>query len=452
MSELLEEIPTTAKGPGASRVRVAVLIAACGLSLVAYIHRIGFALGAPEIKRDLGFDDAQLGALIAAFFWAYGGFQVVGGWLGDRFGARHTLTLLVLAWSLVMGAVALVIWIPGKPEQVADLVALRFLLGMLQAGAFPILSRVIADWIPVTGRGTAQGLIWMSGRLGGALTPLALGPLFAACGTWRTPFWLLMGVGVAWCAAFWPWFRDTPETSPRVNKAELARIAAGRTPRAEARPPIPWALLFGSRSAWALCLAYGCLGFSGNFFIGWLPSYLRSQRHLSADTTKWLTSLPMACGLFACLAGGALSDLIIRRTGNRSWGRRLTGAVGMGLAALAFAATIRVETPWLLGVLLCLTFACNDLAMAPAWAACADIGEQAAGTLGGLMNTMANLGGAVGAMIAGRLFAAHRPELAFLIFAASYALGALCWLGVDADRPLIAAPIERMVCPDDMPL
>lgn len=423
-------------GEKPSRVRFGVLLAACAVSLITYVDRLGFAIGAPYLKKDLGFNDIEIGYLISAFFWAYGAFQILGGWLGDRLGSRHLLTLMVLGWSLTTGAIALVVYVPGHLAQLWFLIALRFAFGVFQAGGFPILSRINADWMPVTMRGMSQGLIWMSSRLGGALIPLALVPLFAAFGTWRTPFWILAGIGVVWCVAFWPWFRDTPEEMPQVNAAERKLIISGRAGRPTGVYTVPWRAMLRSRSAWCLCLAYGFGGFASNFFIGLLPTYLRDHRHLSADATKVLSSLPLACGVVACIAGGTLSDWIIRRTGNRRWGRRINGAVGLAIAAVAFGSTVWVEDVPLLAFLLCLTFVCNDVAMGPAWASCADIGERAAGTLGGAMNMMANIGGAVAALIAGYLFQHGHPEWVFLIFSCSYVLGSLSWLGVDATRPL----------------
>ncbi|MHC5537028.1 MFS transporter [Singulisphaera rosea] len=336
METLSDEIAQGPSRAGATRMRFAVLGAACGLALVTYVHRLGFAVGAPDLKRELHLDDEQMGYLLAAFFWAYGGFQILGGWLGDRLGVRHLLTLMVLAWSLVTGAIALVVFLPGRELQFGFLLTLRFLFGAFQAGGFPLLSRINADWVPVTLRGTSQGLVWMSSRIGGALIPFILTPMFQRLGTWW-PFWWLAVVGFVWCVAFWPWFRNRPEDSTLVNAAELALIVGDkdRGTRAPSKATIPWARFLSSRSVWALCLAYGCMGFSSNFFIGWLPSYLRDQRGFSPEMTKWLTSLPLACGALACLWGGTLSDFIVRRTGNLAWGRRLNGTISLTIAAVA---------------------------------------------------------------------------------------------------------------------
>lgn len=430
--------PASAATPLASRVRYGVLGAACAVALVAYVHRIGFAVGGAEMKKELGFSDAQMGYLLAVFFWTYGVFQIPAGWLGDRLGSRHLLSFLVLGWSLTTGLLALVVHLHSAWEQFWFLLALRFLFGTFQAGAFPLLSRITADWLPVTMRGTSQGLIWMSGRLGGALIPFFLVPMFSAFGTWRTPFWVLAGVGFVWCGLFWPWFRDLPEQSAAVNEAELSLIVAGRAARKPGTHRVPWRALWSSRSAWALCLAYGFMGCTGNFFLGWLPTYLREHRGLSIDTTKWLTSLPLACGVVTCVSGGALSDWLVRYTGDLGRGRRLNGMISLVIGGIALAATIVVKDVVLLAILLSLAFACGDLAMGPAWASCADIGERSAGTLAGAMNMMANVGGAVTTLVAGWLFEQKRPELAFLIFGGCFVLASVCWIGVDASRPLIA--------------
>jgi sugar phosphate permease len=443
VDDRLGEVPAaTLEDPVAlrpTRVRYMVLAAACSVALITYVHRVGFATGAPEIKRNLGLSDDQLGTLLAVFFIAYGAFQIPGGWLVDRFGARHLLTCLVFGWSLTTGALALVVFVPGLRAQFLFLVVLRFLFGVFQAGGFPVLSRINADWMPVSRRGASQGMIWTSSRVGGALVPLALAPMFPYFGNWQTPFWILAGLGFAWCVVFWPWFRNQPDEMPQVNRSERALIAQGRIAVAKGRPPVPWSRLLGSLSAWCLCLSYGFGGFAANFYVGWMPTYLEQQRHLSPATTKWITSLPLAFGVVSCITGGVMSDWMIRRTGSRRWGRKLNGMIGMFVAALCFLSTVWVEDPLWLGALFCLTFFANDQSMAPAWACCADIGEQAAGTLGGCMNTMANLGGALGAMVAGRLFQLHHPDWVFPIYAASFLLAGLSWLGVNADKKLADA-------------
>jgi sugar phosphate permease len=437
-------VPHPTGGPArAGRVRYLVLGAACTLAFLTYLQRQGFVAATPYVKRDLGLNDEQIGYLAAVWLVAYGAFQVPGGLLGDWLGGRHVLTLLVLGWSLLLAASALTVLLPaGGWLAFAALLILRFLFGMFQAGGFPVLARVLADWMPTQERGFAQGMSWTASRLGGALAPLAVLWLFNALGGWATPMGLLACLGFLWCAAFWPWFRNRPEEMKLVNAAEREFIESGRpavrgaggTPAP--RHPFPWSQFLGSRNVWGLCLLYGFVGFAGNFITSLLPVYLRDHRHLDDEKTAWLSGLPLACGIVSCLLGGVLSDWLIRRTGSRKWGRRLVGCTALALAGLMCLATPWVHGVGLLAALFSAWFFFSDGNMGPSWAACADVGERYAGTLSGAMNMIGAFAGAAGMAFAGRLFHRGLDDTVFVVFACSYGLASLCWLAVDVTKPL----------------
>ncbi len=429
--------PVTLSVQQPTHVRYQVLAVVCSLAVLTYVQRQGFVAATPYVKQDLALTDENLGVLAAVWLVAYGLFQVPGGLLGDRLGARHLLTILVLGWSLLSGVVALATVLPsGGWLAFAFVLAVQFLFAMFQAGGFPGVARVVADWMPAPQRGLAQGMIWTFSRLGGFAAPLLVLGLINASGDWATACWVLASLGLLWCALFWPWFRNRPEQMPQVNAAERALIESGR-PEAPPRPaPLPWSRFLGSRNVWALCFMYGFLGFAGNFITRWLPVYLRDHRHLTPGATAWVSGLPLACGAVSCLLGGVLSDWLIRRTGSRTWGRRLVGLAAMALSGLTCLAVPWCGEVWLMGVAFCAWFFFNDLTMGPAWAACADVGERYAGTLSGAMNMIGNLLGAVGMGLAGSLLYRGLADLMFLLFACSYAAATLCWLAVDVTKPL----------------
>jgi sugar phosphate permease len=415
-----------------------VLFAACGLGTVAYVHRLAFAAVAPDLRATLCLTDGDMGLLLAAFLLAYGAFEVPWGLVCDRFGSRLVLGGLALAWALVTGAVTLALMVPfawALPFLV--LLVLRFLFGFFQAGLYPGISRLVADWIPSAERDTAQGLVWTFSRFGGAVTPWLLLGLIWLLGNWQAALWALAVLGPLWVLIVLPWFRNKPEESPRVNHAERGLIAAGRLGRA-AGPPVPWTVMLRSANVWALCAMYGFVGFSGNFFITFLPLYLSVYRKLPRTEVAWLSSLPLFCGVVGCVLGGALSEQIIRRTGSRKWGRRIGPMFGQAAAGGCLLSTIWVTDVWALGALLSLTFFFNDLAMGPAWAACVDIGERYAGTLGGKMNMVGNIAGAVGMVLTGFMLQQGYVAEVFVMYSCSYALAVLCWLRIDATEPLKA--------------
>ncbi len=192
------------------------------------------------------------------------------------------------------------------------------------------------------------------------------------------------------------------------------------------------------------------MGFSGNFFLFQFPDYLKATRGFDAETAKWLSVTPFACGIFACVGGGALSDWLTKHLRNKRLGRRLVGCAGLCLAGTTILITPWIQNVPILALLYGLTFLGNDLSMGPAWAAASDIGQRQAGSLAGAMNMMASFMAALAAIMATQSFhgaklALQRHDLAgqqillvlpFIVFSISYFLGALCWLRVDVTRPI----------------
>jgi MFS transporter, ACS family, glucarate transporter len=448
----LESVGTPAGAERPTRVRYVVLASVCILAVITYIHRAGFGSNSSELLHELGMDVRDLSLMTVAFMLAYGLFEVPWGRLGDRFGARSILALIALGGSLMTAGLATVVLLPRTyAVQLGFLLAIRFLFGMFQAGTFPVLSRMMADWMPTTERGSAQGFIWMCSRGGGVLAPMLMVWLYQRLGDWRSPLVLGAGLGMIWILAVWPWLRSRPEEMPKVNAAELALIRSGQPDRKpDASERAPWKAMVRSSNVWALCGMYGFLGYSGNFFLFLYANYLQDYRHLPKETVKWLNVVPFACGIVACILGGYLSDLIVRRSGNRRLGRRMVGGCGLTIAGAMILVTPWVDNLGWLALLYGLTFFGNDLAMGPAWASAGEIGERHAGTIAGAMNMFASLMAALAAVVAGQFF--HASSLAekagdfdkqglymalpFVIFATSYFLGALCWLRVDVTETI----------------
>jgi hypothetical protein len=110
--------------------------------------------------------------------------------------------------------------------------------------------------------------------------------------------------------------------------------------------------------------------------------------------------------------------------------------VFLTLGSLGWLALGSASGLWGVGIALCAVYFCNDLNMGPAWAACGDVGERYAGTVGGAMNMIGNFMGALGGLTAGELFEHGKAGTMFALFATSWCLAGLCWLLVDVTRPL----------------
>jgi MFS family permease len=439
-----------------TRVRFGVLGFACALSMITYLDRVCFGTVAPHIQEEFDLSDKQTGLLFTAFAFAYALFEVPSGWLGDVFGPRRTLIRIVLWWSLFTALTGAIYPNPQAPWfAFAAMLLVRFLFGMGEAGAYPNIARSFHNWFPFGERGSAQGAVWMAGRFAGGLSAFAVlaliyrttGPGGAVTVHWRHCFWIFGLLGVAWCGAFWWWFRDRPEQHPAVNPAELALIRGSRPAPpggAGGHAGVPWGRLLTSGNLWSLCLMYFCASYGWYFNITWLPKYLKSQYGVTSDShgvlaVSFLSGAPLLFGALACLVGGLLTDAFIRRTGDRKWGRRLFGVLGHGVCAACYFLSLLAASPWLFVAAITLATFCNDLTMGSAWASCLDIGRKYSGIVSGCMNTVGNLGGAAAGFTTGWVlerFQAQGWTVNFLSYGAVYVAAMLFWLRFDATRPV----------------
>jgi len=330
----------------------------------------------------------------------------------------------------------------GAATGFTSLVALRFLFGMGEAGLLPGISRTYGRWLPARERGRAFGLAIMAAAVAGALTQPLVVALLART-SWRHAFPIFGATGLVWAAAWLRWFRDDPREHPAVNAAERELI--GCEPPAP-HPRVPWRALARSRSLAALCAMYFCAIYGWYFYMTWLPTYLLRARGFDLREVGWVAAAPLAAIAVGSLAGGALADALSRRLGPRR-GLRAPGLVGFPLAALAQLGAVATSSPLAAVALLSASAALGALGMAPAWTCCLAIGGRHAGVVSGAMNTFGNLGGVFSPLVVG--FCLERWgafDAPLYSIAALYAGAALCWIWIDAERPLevgAKSPVAR---------
>src|SRR5580658_5944342 len=205
--------PSGSRPTHARHIVLALTVAAY---MITYMDRTVFSTAAPAMRKELGISLAQMGAIFSIFRWSYAIFQVPGGWLGDRIGPRRALTLIVSWWSIFTSLTA-------AGWSTTSMVAIRFLFGMGESGAFPTATRSLSRWLLPGERGFAQGITHAGSRLGAALTP-PLVVLIITRYNWRAAFLVFGILGLAWAGAWYFYYRDTPEQHRSVNSAELELI------------------------------------------------------------------------------------------------------------------------------------------------------------------------------------------------------------------------------------
>jgi ACS family D-galactonate transporter-like MFS transporter len=123
------------------KARWIMIVMCCLANTINYIDRANLAVAAPTMQRELGFDAATMGFILGGFFWTYAFMQMPFGWFADRVGARISLAVAVVWWSIFTAMTAVA-------RSFATLLGCRLLLGIGEAGAYPSMAKVAANWFP----------------------------------------------------------------------------------------------------------------------------------------------------------------------------------------------------------------------------------------------------------------------------------------------------------------
>ena len=409
----------------ATKTRWVVLFLISLMYLICYMDRSNISVAQPEIARQFGLSKSAMGLVLAAFTWAYAVGQVPAGWFGDRFGPKRVLTVIMTLWS----ATAVM---TGAAFGFGSLFGARFLLGLSEAGAFPVASRGMQLWFPRVERGRIQGTTHFFSRFAVAITPLIAGSILLAFG-WRAIFYIFGSLGIVWAIAFNLFYRNLAEDHQGVNRAELARIrgvdvAGNIKVPALAQLATPWRRILLSPNMWFISLGYFCFFFGTNFYLTWYPTYLREHLHMSIRSLGIWGSVPLFAGMAGDVVGGSISDMIFKTTGKVKLARRVVAAPGFILASAFVIPAALTPNTFRSILFLAASFFFLEWVIGPAWAVPMDVGGQFSGTVTGVMNMVGALGGASTAVVYGTLFNRGLWVAPFVVSAAVMLVGALIWI------------------------
>jgi MFS transporter, ACS family, glucarate transporter len=402
------------------------------LSAIAFLDRTNLTIAGPQISHEYGLNNVRLGWVMSAFLVGYAVSQVLAGWIAVRLGPRRALTLGVLWWGAFTLATAAVP--PSTRGALWILIAVRFLLGVGEAIIYPTSNQFVARWIPLSERGRVNGVIFAGVGAGSAVTPPLLTAIILAYG-WRSGFWFCAAIGVVGGIVWYIIARDTPEEHSWVSAKELATIRAGVPEDHTPKPPIPWGAVVRSRSMLLLTFACFCFGYIAWIFLGWFYLYMAQARHLDLKASALYSMIPFLAMTTFCLIGGVLCDWIVKHYRLRM-GRSAPAFVGLMLCGGLLIAGSHAATPRLAAITLAAGVGGLYISQSSYWSVTADIAGRNAGVVSSIMNTGAQVGGAVTTTLTPWLAQQFGWSASFLAAALLAFVGALAWLGVNPEIPL----------------
>lgn len=428
--------------------RILPLLFAC--YIVAFLDRVNVGFAKLQMASSLQFSDAVYGFGAGIFFIGYFLFEVPSNLILERVGARAWIARIMITWAIVSAAfawVAVIPWGPlpamfGMPQSQFSFYALRFLLGVAEAGFFPGIILYLTYWFPSARRARTIALFMTAvavANVVGAPLSGAIMQYLDGAGGWPGWRWLFVTEAIPSVIAgiaVLLWLPDKPQNAQWLSDEEKSTVVAAvehdQATRASLHDATSARAALFSPRVWALAFVYltGTFALYGVNF--WMPTIVQE---LGIAPTQYLrvglvTMIPWGLGGFVMVKAGAHSD----RTGERRW--HAAGALLVTSAGLALLAFVGHRASGSIVALSLVT--CGVLAfLATFWAVPTGLLRKSAAAAGiAFINSIGNLGGNFGPILIGRVRTATGSNTgAFVALALIALVGAGVMLMATAGRP-----------------
>jgi MFS family permease len=401
-----------------------VLALLCAMYFINYIVRVNVSTAALVFQPELNLTNTQVGLIFAAFAYPYLAFQIAGGWVADKFGARRALTVFSIIWSVAT-------LLMGLATSLTTLIFGRILVG-IGVSALPVATRAMSNWTPAEKRGFAQGITHAFARIGNAATPIIIGIGLIPLVGWRGSFVVVGAVSFLWTIAWFLYFRDDPAEHPAITAAELERLPKKR---AKSVARVPFGRL-AVRMA-PVTLVYFCYGWTLWFFLTWIPSYFLHSYNLRLSSSLLFTSGVFAAGVVGDFLGGIVSDSIFEKTHDRKKARRNLIVAGFILSTLFMLPVLMIHNLTVIVISLSLAFFFAECTVGAFWAIPMDIAPRYSGFASGFMNSGSAFAAIVSPIIGGYIVdRTGNWELTFVAGIALLIFGAIAAFWMKPDEEL----------------
>jgi ACS family hexuronate transporter-like MFS transporter len=293
---------------------VMMVFIATGLS---FLDRQVLSIAIIKIQKEFGFNDVEYGWVNTSFLLSYALMFTVGGWLIDRIGAKKGLAVAVGVWSVANA-------LHGVMNNLSQLVAFRFFLGMGEGACFPGAAKTVYDWFDKKERALANGIAIGGAAIGGVIAPpltIWISEYFG----WRAGFVIPGLVGIAWVVVWLmiPWQKPVSNIAARAEVADTANN-------------IPFSTVLKLKETWVFIFMRFLLDPVMYFMMFWIPKYLNQVRGVPFEQIGGLFWIPFLALGVANVLGGFLSDRLVKSNFSINKARK---------TVMGFAAALTLAVP-----------------------------------------------------------------------------------------------------------
>jgi MFS transporter, ACS family, D-galactonate transporter len=417
--------------------------------MVNYFDRANLSVSQDALHSAFGISTSTFGILSGAYVWTYMLLQVPSGLLLDRFGVKLIGRVSTFLWSVASFAAALSTGIGG-------FFAARLLLGVGEAPTFPANAKAIGYWFPKAERSLGTAVFDGAAKFGAALGAPLLGLVLVHFG-WRWCFAASGIISVVFFAMFAAYYKNPSEDTKLsdVERDFIARGGAQPEDKVLASQGAPIGYLLKRKKVWGMSLGYASYNYSFYLLFFWLPTYIKTNLHLTLLRSAIYTGIPWLFATFAEIGiGGLLVDALIERGWNGDRVRRtvLIGGTSLGLALLLVGQTVRpVVALFWISIAICGLSAASPIGwslpslLAP---------RESVGTLGGILNTCNQISAFAAATATGFILQNHKHTfaLAFAVAGIYLIIGIAAYVFLLGRIDQLPEPPQRIgIFPENAP-
>jgi ACS family hexuronate transporter-like MFS transporter len=411
--------PKTKSEAKTEKGRKVVLFLLFLAGVVNYLDRSALSISAPFLQKDLSLTAGQMGIIFSSFSVGYALFNIVGGIASDKFGARNTLLVAMIVWSLFSGSV-------GLATGFTSLIIIRILFGMGEGPLSTTTNKMINSWFPPNKRAGTMGIASSGTPLGGAIAGPIVG-FICLTFNWRVSFAVIMCIGFVWSLAWWKFVKEKPHDNADNEgiKGQDIVVENAINKQEQSNLKIKTSFYLKQKTIIFNAIAFFSYNYILFFFLTWYPSYLVKERGLSVATMSLVNIIPWTLGLIGLASGGIISDILAKKFKNKHsiFSRKVIVVSCLFIAAIAITLSGIIQN--IVGSVAMLAIAVFFMYLTGAiyWGVVNDVVDQDnVGSVGGFMHAIGNCAGILGPLVTGFIVQSTGSFSTAFVFAGVIAL------------------------------
>jgi len=254
------------------------------------------------------------GDVLGAFFYGYMSCQILAGYLASKYGGK-----LVIGLTGLGGAILTLLSPVAANTSVYAFIGIRVLLGFCQASTFPAMHAMWSRWAPPLERSILTGISYAGAQVGNVLVMPMSGLLckYGPFGGWPSIFYFLGIFAFLWCALWFYYVSDSPQSHRKISEDEKKYITESLNDTNGAseveHPPVPWMKILTSLPIWAIFVGHFAGDWGAYMMATSLPLFMKDVLGFDLTSLGFLASIPYVVYFICINLGGIIADILQKK-------------------------------------------------------------------------------------------------------------------------------------------